>query len=371
MMKPLFFTILALFLATNVYTAVRVCQIAPANWLLRLFIISVFVLGVGGVALIFRFGESMSISLVGFLYKFGTSWMIVFLYIFLLVLSIDIFRLVNHFAHFVDKETMQNIFHHNALTSIIGFGLVAIILFLGNLQYHNKKRVELTIKTDKIERPMKIVAVSDLHLGYTSSKKEVAKWIELINAEKPDMVLIAGDLVDNQLRPVLHKSFEKDIQKIIAPQGIYACVGNHEYISGVKESIDFFDKSGIVLLRDSAAQTENIAIIGRDDYSNRLRKPLSELKNGIDREKFTILLDHQPHNLHEAQQAEVDFQFSGHTHSGQVFPISLITKRLFELAHGYKKKGDTHYYVSSGLGIWGGKFRIGTQSEYLVLNITN
>jgi predicted MPP superfamily phosphohydrolase len=84
---------------------------------------------------------------------------------------------------------------------------------------------------------------------------------------------------------------------------------------------------------------------------------------------FTILLDHQPYNLDRAEAADIDFQLSGHTHRGQVWPISWITDHIYECSWGNHQRGNTRYYVSSGIGIWGGKFRIGTQSEYVVANI--
>ena len=81
-------------------------------------------------------------------------------------------------------------------------------------------------------------------------------------------------------------------------------------------------------------------------------------------------MDHQPYHLERAEAAGVDFQLSGHTHRGQVFPINLVTDMVYEKSWGYLQKGNTHIYVSSGIGLWGGKFRIGTQSEYLVLEIS-
>ena len=91
---------------------------------------------------------------------------------------------------------------------------------------------------------------------------------------------------------------------------------------------------------------------------------------GVDRKgRFTILLDHQPYHLDEAEKNGIDFQFSGHTHYGQVWPVSWVTDAIYEDAFGPLRKGATQYYVSSGVGIWGGKFRIGTRSEYVVLTV--
>lgn len=370
-MKSFFLTVLALYLVANVYAAVRIFQLVPANGWFRLIVMGILVSGFVSMIIFFRFGESMSVGAAGFFYRFGTSWMIAFLYIFLLLVLVDLFRLINQFAHWIDKETVRSIFYHNALTTVAGFGIVALILVGGNIQYHNKSRSHITLKTDKIDAPVRIIGISDLHLGYSISKKELSRWVDAINAERPDLVIIAGDLIDNQLRPVLSQSLHKELQKIDASRGVYACTGNHEYISGIRNSADFFRQSGITLLRDSTVQVGDLTIIGREDHSRKNRKPLRELTENVDKRTFTILLNHQPYDLDETRRANIDFQFSGHTHRGQVFPASLIADRVFELSHGYMQKGNSHFYVSSGIGIWGGKFRIGTRSEYVVLDLTN
>lgn len=370
-MKSFFLTLLFFYLTANVYAAVRIYQLIPANAWVRIVVTGIFVLGFASLLVFFRFGEAMPVEAAGFFYRFGTSWMIAFLYVFMLILLVDLFRIINCFTPVAGRETVRAIFHHNAMTAFAGLGITALILLYGNRQYHNKKRSHITIKTEKIDKPVRIVGISDLHLGYTISKKELSRWVEMINAENPDMVIIGGDLVDNQLRPVWTHSLDKELLKIKAPLGIYACTGNHEYISGIKNSADFYTRSGITLLRDSIFQTNGITIIGREDHSRKNRKPLSELVRNSDKHTFSILLNHQPYVLDEAVREGIDFQFSGHTHRGQVFPASLIADKIFELSQGYLRKGNTHFYVSSGLGIWGGKFRIGTRSEYLVLDLEN
>lgn len=311
----------------------------------------------------------MPASLSGSLYQFSTSWIIAFLYFLIAVLLVDAFRLLNNIFHFIDKEIAASIFRENLLTSIIIFGSVALILVFGNIQYHNKKKQQVTILSNKIEKPVRIVGISDLHIGYTISAKEVSKWVKLINDEKPDIVIIAGDIIDNHLRPVLEDSISNVLKKFDAPMGVYASTGNHDLMFAINEDVNFYKKSGITLLRDSFININGITIIGRDDYTNLRRDRLDNITQSVDMRSFTILLDHQPTKLNDAVKNGIDFQLSGHTHRGQIFPISLVTDILFELSHGYLKKGDTHFYVSSGIGIWGGKFRIGTRSEYLVLDL--
>ena len=160
----------------------------------------------------------------------------------------------------------------------------------------------------------------------------------------------------------------EEFQRLQAP--VYACLGNHEYFSGQPEARQFYKDAGIHLLMDSTAVIDSsLVIIGRDDAMNRRRKTLADLTMNMDKSLFSIVLDHQPHHLEKAEKAGIDFQFSGHTHRGQVWPISWITDAIYECSWGSHQRGNTHYYVSSGMGIWGGMFRIGTQSEYVVLNV--
>ena len=151
---------------------------------------------------------------------------------------------------------------------------------------------------------------------------------------------------------------------------MYACLGNHEYYSGDREAQRFYSDAHIRLLRDESVTAGGMTIVGRDDRTNSYRAPVAALMQKADTTRYVVLLDHQPYHLEEAQKAGVDLQLSGHTHHGQVWPASWVTERLYECAYGPCRKGSTDYYVSSGMGIWGGKFRIGTRSEYVVITVS-
>ena len=178
---------------------------------------------------------------------------------------------------------------------------------------------------------------------------------------------------------MLEENYAAEFRRLSAPA--YAVCGNHEYYGDPEKARQFFADASITLLQDEAVDIFSLRIIGREDRTNPTRKPLSALLGEITEATsdlsagmppatpFTILLDHQPFHLEEAEAAGIDFQFSGHTHHGQVWPISWITEHLYEVAFGAYRKGNTQYYITSGIGIWGGKFRIGTRSEYIVATI--
>ena len=344
--------------------------------------------------------DRVPLTLARVMYNVGNSTLFILLYLFMLFLALDVVALVLHFARPSVGEDMRMGFLRDSLPGtlcVLGF-MVALFTY-ANLHYLNKVRVPMEIDTNgKVTRPLKLVLMSDLHLGYHNSRAEFAKWVDKVNAEQPDLVLIAGDIIDISVRPLLEENVAEEFKRIKAP--IYACLGNHEYYSGEPRAQKFYRDAGIHLLRDSVVTLPdygNLTIIGRDDRTNGRRAPLSSpegdtiampsatktietpsgavggaaplLRGQALDGSFSILLDHQPYHLERTAAAGIDFQFSGHTHYGQVWPISWIEDAIYECAYGSLTKGNTRFYVTSGIGIWGGKFRIGTQSEYVVLTL--
>ena len=311
-------------------------------------------------------------------YEIGTSTLFVALYLFMAFAVLDLLRLTTLVS--------VGVLRHNGITALVLAVACAGIFIAGNIHYNNKVRREITLpiaRTDTVadrSLPVRMVLVSDLHIGYNNRRKELARWVDMINAEHADLILVAGDIIDMSLRPLNEEDMAAELRRLNAP--VYACLGNHEYyaVRGTRRggehddmsSVEaFYDKAGIHLLRDEAVTVGQLCIIGRDDRSAHRRKTLAELTKAARQTDngYTIVLDHQPFNLEAAERAGIDFQFSGHTHHGQVWPISWITDRVYECAYGLHRRGNTLYYVSSGLGIWGGKYRIGTCSEYVVATL--
>ncbi len=355
---------LALILLAVVYVYWHIWTILPLGKIAKTAIVVLLVLPSASMFLGFGMGGNASTDTVRLVQTVGTSWLLVLLYLLMTFIAIDIVRLI--------APSARPWFSHSLYGSL-GIVLLMIGIFTyGNTNYRHKKKVMLNVSIDKpVERPLRIIGISDLHLGYTIGRDEAAEWVDMINEKKPDMVLIAGDIVDSDVTPNMQDKVYEELKRINAPLGVYACLGNHDYYAGVKQSAEFMELSGITLLKDTAVPVDNrFYVIGRDDRTNPDRKSLDEIVSGLDKDKPMILLDHQPYNLEEARNAGIDLQLSGHTHNGQVFPINLITCAIYECSYGFTKKGKTNIYVSSGIGIWGGKFRIGTDSEFVVFNVT-
>ena len=308
--------------------------------------------------------DTLPLSLAQLFYEIGTSSLMVMLYLVMLFLVLDVGRLV----HLVPKSWM----YHNWVSALAIFAFVFALFLYGNIHYKNKVRVALELKSPTLlPKAYKVVMASDLHLGYHNTRKELGRWVDLMNAENPDFILMAGDIIDGSMRPLHEENMAEEFHRLKAP--VYACLGNHEYFSGSPQAQQFYRDANIHLLIDSVAVVDStIAIIGRDDRMNMRRKPIHDLLKNIESsgsKLYTIVLDHQPYQLERTEKAGVDFQLSGHTHRGQVWPISWITDGVYECSWGSYRLGNTQYYISSGIGIWGGKFRIGTQSEYIVATI--
>lgn len=225
-------------------------------------------------------------------------------------------------------------------------------------------------KTSDIDG-LTILLVSDLHLGKVIGTGHLQKLVDIVNDRQPDMVLMAGDLVDDHVAPFIKENMGETMSKIKAPLGVYATPGNHDHYGGDLEQIIFeMEKAGITVLDDEVANIDDrLYIVGRDDQTDKNRKSIETLMDGLDQDKPMIMLDHQPIELVEASEHGVDVFVAGHTHRGQLAPGNLITNMIFENDYGYLKIDNLHTFVTSGFGFWGPPFRIGSQSEVFEITI--
>ena len=313
-----------------------------------------------------------------FFIHIGAVWLALMLYLFLGSVLLDIARLL------LTALKLKPLFIYNdydkakKISSLIILFISIVLTVYGYYNAINPvvKNIQIFIpKSSSKYEKLKIAFISDVHLGVILGEKFAARLTNLINEQKPDIVLFGGDLLDEDAVQVLRKNSGVPLLNLRAPLGVYAILGNHEYIGGIKKAEEFYSLHNIKLLVDEAILIDNsFYLIGRDDrtserFAKRKRKSLSELTGPLDSSLPMILLDHQPFNLEISAQNKIDLHLSGHTHHGQLWPFNHITKFVYEVSWGYKKKNNTHIYVSSGFGTWGPPVRIGSKSEIVIINV--
>ena len=307
----------------------------------------------------------------------GGFWLAFMLYGFLAWLAADILMLLQKPFRLITPDLIPKL----RLWLFAGISSATILLIIiGSVNAVSpvitRYTIEVSRKPDTLHEPMHIVAVSDIHLGSIIRKRSMRHLSEMITGEEPDLVLFLGDLLDGSIGPVLRGDLLSCLS-IPAPRfGIFAITGNHEYIGDFAKSVSYIESKGIRVLKDEIVSLENgVSIIGRLDRTAMHspgvgRKPLEQLLAESDTTAPLILLDHQPYELSALASTPVDMQLSGHTHNGQLWPLNLITDRLYELSYGYRMFGKTHVIVSSGFGLWGPRMRIGTRPEILSVTLT-
>lgn len=306
----------------------------------------------------------------------GGFWLAFMLYGILFFLVSDIIYVL---LRIVKVVTAENVLQYRKWAFIITISLSVVFIIAGfiNALIPVVTKYDLTIekKTDKV-KSLRIAAVSDIHLGSIIRKRSVKKLSRMLDELKPDIVLLLGDIVDGEIGPVMRDDLLRHFTCPKCRYGLLGITGNHEFIGGASQTIPYIESRGVRLLKDEVLVLDGgIQLIGRKDRdSDRFyggkRMSVADLIAKTDSTKPIILLDHQPFGYDEAVKHGVDLELSGHTHNGQMWPLNHITEMIYELSYGYLKKGNTHFIVSSGYGLWGPRVRSASRSEVLLINLT-
>ncbi|MGM9955294.1 MAG: metallophosphoesterase [Peribacillus sp.] len=297
----------------------------------------------------------------------GAYWMACFYLLLLLVplahITVILLRLTRLPRHITHKWA-----------GIVTIGLVVFFLVYGTYNAYSPVVRNYDIKMEKGSSTLDglhVAMAADTHFGLLSGKNHAERLVKEMNALQPDIILLPGDLFDDDIQPFLDQKIDQTLSKLHAPYGVYASLGNHDRHDGtIKELIEALEQGGITILYDEIVDVQGqFTLVGRKDRIDHDRRPLDSLMNGVNLTRPSILLDHQPYELDKAQQAGVDLMLSGHTHGGQVFPGNLITDAIYENDRGYLQKGQMHSIVTSGFGFWGPPIRIGTRSEVVSIQI--
>jgi len=246
----------------------------------------------------------------------------------------------------------------------------------GYLEAVTIRKEHVTIRTSKILNAMgrlRIVQISDIHLGRIVGEKRLENILAKVREAKPDILVSTGDLVDGQMDGA--SNLPKMFRLIRAPYGKFAVLGNHEFYVGIERSLDFTEAAGFTVLRGNGADVGGVIFVaGVDDEAghrygiltgNREEELLSHVPVG----RFTLLLKHRPYPARTVNR-HFDLQLSGHTHGGQIFPFSLIIKMLYPVDAGVLRlKNGSYLCVSRGAGTWGPPIRFLAPPEITIIDL--
>ena len=260
------------------------------------------------------------------------------------------------------------------VAGIIGIVLTVIYLSYGAYQIYHVYETKYTIETNKSVENLRIIQIADSHVGTTFSGEGLLKHVNKMNEEKPDIVVVTGDFIDDSTTRKDMIDACTSLGKLQTKYGIYFAFGNHDkrYYSGEYTSSDFINelkKNNIIILEDEVIEIGNYYIIGRNDARYK-RKSIDELVENLDKSKYMIDLNHQP-NDYSQEMNKVDLVLSGHVHGGQMIPLMFFIKPLNidDEYYGMHKRENTTFIVTSGLSDWAIDFKTGTFSEYVVIDI--
>ncbi|MCP4751720.1 MAG: metallophosphoesterase [Proteobacteria bacterium] len=270
-------------------------------------------------------------------------------------------------------------FLHNAM-NLGTIGIAATITGCGFIAARRyPKTVDVSVPLKNLPQDLvglKIVQISDLHVGSTIKRDYVSEVVKRVNGLDPDIVVLTGDLADGSV-----SWLGKDVSPLGALRsrfGNYFVTGNHEYYSGVGPWLKEVQRLGFeVLLNEHRVIRKGagrLVLAGVTDFNagrmmgSHASNPAASLNDSPDCD-LKVLLAHQPRSLFEAARAGFDLQISGHTHGGQYFPVNLLARLANPYLAGLHKHGDTWIYVNRGTGYWGPPMRTGSISEITSLTL--
>ncbi len=295
-----------------------------------------------------------------------------YLYLFLSVLLFDLFLLINKLVRIISPERRKSFpFRLTMLSATILLSLAVVVAGIINLNTIrvSKYTIEVPRKYSKIDH-LRIALVADIHIQQNTRIQFIEQFVKRIIALKPDLMLYAGDIVEGDHENETTKAIESAMRKIVTKYGTFGVTGNHEFYGGKGHS-DFFRKLGITMLSDTVIRIDSsFYLAGRNDQHFGQRKTAIRLLGNIPHDMPVILMDHRPTQIQEVSQTIADVQVSGHTHNGQMFPINMITSNIYELSWGYRKIRNTHFFVTSGLRLWGPPVKTAGKSEIMLIDVS-
>lgn len=298
---------------------------------------------------------------------------------FIIYLHIIIFSLLFDLLLWIIKLILKHNLKYN-ISLLLSIICTFIYLLYGYNLAHNVVQTNYVVNTDKNIDNIRIVQISDSHIGTTMDGNDFIKYMDKVNSTNPDIVVITGDFVDDDTKIDDMKKACKGLGNLKTKYGVYFVYGNHDkgYFNHRKfnndDLVEELTNNNVIILEDELYEiNDSIVLVGRQDTQVSNRKSINDLVNDIDKDKYIVVLDHEPNDYKNETKANVDLVLSGHTHGGQLIPLGPIGVLMGfnDAYYGLEKRDNTTFIVNSGIGSWSIKFKTGTKSEYVVIDINN
>jgi predicted MPP superfamily phosphohydrolase len=346
----------------------------PPRWFLIL--LSLFLLMMIMAPILVRISEGAGLEQFAMIVAYsGYTWMgIIFLFV-AASLVVDTYRVIAWLCgNFLFRKVQFQMRHRTAFYIPVAFALA--VSFIGAFEAWDIRLEKVTLAHEKIPdsiNGLRIVQISDVHLGLIVRHTRLEKILAAVRKANPDILVSTGDLVDGQINRL--EGLAAMLQEINPPYGKYAVTGNHEFYAGLEESLAFTEDAGFTVLRNKGIRiTDYFNIVGMDDRTGNYFKQAPmisehEVLEKLDRNSFTLLLKHRP-EIDRESLGLFDLQLSGHTHKGQIFPFNIITLLYFPVHWGCLNPVDHCYlYVSRGSGTWGPPIRFLSPPEVTLIEL--
>lgn len=290
-------------------------------------------------------------------------WIAVMYYILLLSIA-------HGFIHLLDRLFHLNTPHNRIALASMTF--IMIFIAWGTFRAFNPSIRTETITTSKLtpNSSYKIILLSDIHLGQILGRSYAEQLVQRVNAQNPDLVLIAGDILDEKIAYVERENSLEPLKNLHAKYGTYMAYGNHDYLDRPLVWHNLLEANNIHPLRNQYITINNqLKITGINDWSrNRSNNEIIALSEQND-DFYSIIMDHQPRRMEAAADNKYDLYLSGHTHTGQLFPNRIITKKMYVLDYGRLDYRGLTAITSNGYGFWGPPVRTEIAPEMVIIEL--
>lgn len=374
-MRLFLLTFFAIYGALHLYLFLKVKNAFSPGIYASFFLFLLMILMISAPVMVRLFVSEGYESAARLLSYIGYSWMAALFFYFCISISIDVFNLIPRIIGPIINMDLSSFIARPRQAFLVSVTLALGICVYGYFEALNIKVERLTIETAKLPSGtdrLRIVQISDVHLGLTVGAERLKRVVRIVDAEKPDILVSTGDLVDVQVNNL--SGLAGLLRDVKTRYGKYAVTGNHEYYAGIDQSLQFTRDAGFSILRGGQVATSVITVIGMDDPTGVLMgidRPLDEagLLKRLPKDSFILLLKHRP-VVEKDTEGLFDLQLSGHTHKGQIFPFGFLSAISYPMNAGrFDLRGGSILYVSRGTGTWGPAIRFLAPPEVTVIDL--